>query len=56
MNTGNSSEKPLSDDEVIARAERAMARASEKAMADYKRLGIEPVIWNPPKDSESEEQ
>jgi hypothetical protein len=34
----------LSNEEVIARAERAMRRASEKAMADYKRFGIEPVV------------
>ena len=34
----------ISDEEVIARAERAMQRASDKAMEDYKRFGIEPVI------------
>jgi hypothetical protein len=34
----------VTDDEVIARAQRAMLRASDKAMADYKRFGIEPVI------------
>jgi hypothetical protein len=52
MNTGDSSDNALSDEEIIARAGRAMARASEKAMADYKRFGIDPVISNPPKQSE----
>lgn len=36
--------RKISDEEVIARAERAMQRASDKAMEDYKRFGIEPVI------------
>jgi hypothetical protein len=52
INTGDSSDNALSDEEIIARAGRAMARASEKAMADYKRFGIDPVISNPPKQSE----
>jgi hypothetical protein len=31
-------------DDFVARAKRAMLRASDRAMADYKRFGIEPVI------------
>ena len=30
--------------DFVARAKRAMLRASDRAMADYERFGIEPVI------------
>jgi hypothetical protein len=30
--------------DFVARAERAMKRAGEKAMADYKRFGLQPVV------------
>jgi len=36
--------KRLTDDEIVERARRAMVRASDKAMEDYKRFGIEPVL------------
>ena len=39
-------------DDFVARAQRAMNRAGEKAMADYKRFGIEPVIAPFPKKDE----
>jgi hypothetical protein len=32
------------DKEFVERARRAMIRASDKAMEDYKRFGIEPVL------------
>jgi hypothetical protein len=40
---GKATEKSANDD-FVTRAQRAMNRAGEKAMADYKRFGIEPVI------------
>jgi hypothetical protein len=44
MNKTQAPSKQVVDEEVIARAQRAMERASAKAMEDYKRFGIEPVI------------
>ena len=40
--TNGKNKKP--NDDFIARAERAMVRAGARAMADYKRFGIEPVV------------
>lgn len=31
-------------DNFVARAKRAMLRASDKAMEDYKRFGVDPVV------------
>ena len=36
--------KPIEGDDFVARAQRAMNRAGQRAMADYKTFGLEPVV------------
>ena len=36
--------KTSDGDDFVARAQRAMLRAGQRAMADYKNFGLEPVI------------
>jgi hypothetical protein len=47
MNRPETPTHQISNDEVVERARRALVKAGAKAMADYKRFGIEPVIANP---------
>ena len=44
MRTKEKGVEKVGSDDFVARAQRAMNRAGEKAMADYKRFGIEPVV------------
>ena len=44
MNRFKKPEHQISDDEVVARAQRAMVRAGQKALAEYRRAGIDPVV------------
>ena len=53
MNRPETRKDDLSNDEVVERARRALIKAGERAMADYKRFGIDPVISEPGKKSKS---
>ena len=44
MNRSADKTKQNGSDDFVARAKRAMLRASDRAMADYERFEVEPVI------------